>query len=191
MTSKHPERTRPTMRCVKDGPIVVQSLETMTDHDGTALPTTPSMALCRCGQSRTKPLCDGSHTAAGFSDKKTTDGRRDTQVHYGWRGHHHPRQPRGLFHAGYREIFASRSFSDDSMLIKIVVAPNVAPRTCRRPPRPPPLVARHLASATISRPLAAIQPPTKLARLFGVGPWVIEVQELPRRRSETPGPETR
>ena len=82
MTSKQPDRTRPTMRCVKDGPIVVQSLETMTDHDGTALPTTPSMALCRCGQSRTKPQCDGSHTAAGFSDEKTTDGRRDKQVHY-------------------------------------------------------------------------------------------------------------
>ena len=27
-----------------------------------------SVALCRCGESKNKPLCDGSHEQAGFSD---------------------------------------------------------------------------------------------------------------------------
>ena len=42
------------------------------------------------------------------------------------------------------------------------------------------LVARHLAPATINRRLAAIRSLTKLARLLGVVPWAIEVQDVPQ-----------
>jgi CDGSH-type Zn-finger protein len=30
------------------------------------IPSGKSVLLCRCGQSQTKPLCDGSHSATGF-----------------------------------------------------------------------------------------------------------------------------
>lgn len=30
------------------------------------------MAMCRCGHSKRKPLCDGSHRAAGFVAPKAT-----------------------------------------------------------------------------------------------------------------------
>jgi len=35
------------------------------------------VALCRCGQSKNKPLCDGSHKAAGFADPGRYSGPPD------------------------------------------------------------------------------------------------------------------
>jgi CDGSH-type Zn-finger protein/uncharacterized Fe-S cluster protein YjdI len=51
---------------VKDGPLkVVGNLEVCT---GTGHPVARGTQtwLCRCGQSKDKPFCDGSHTKAGF-----------------------------------------------------------------------------------------------------------------------------
>ena len=41
---------------------------TVVDADGNpfALPDDGPIALCRCGQSQTKPFCDASHRASGF-----------------------------------------------------------------------------------------------------------------------------
>jgi CDGSH-type Zn-finger protein/uncharacterized Fe-S cluster protein YjdI len=51
---------------VSDGPLhVLGSLEIVTGT-GKTINRTTECWLCRCGQSRNKPYCDGSHKAAGF-----------------------------------------------------------------------------------------------------------------------------
>jgi CDGSH-type Zn-finger protein/truncated hemoglobin YjbI/ferredoxin len=66
-----------------NGPYLVTNAERLTDWLGQALPTRPQMALCRCGASKTKPFCDGSHADVGFEDAKDparVRDRRDTYV---------------------------------------------------------------------------------------------------------------
>jgi len=50
-----------------DGPLVIDGPLRVTGTDTTSC-TGSKGALCRCGASQTKPFCDGSHKAAGFTD---------------------------------------------------------------------------------------------------------------------------
>ncbi len=51
----------------KDGPYVVRGSFAIFAQDGTAIdPGRRTVALCRCGKSRTRPFCDGTHRIAGF-----------------------------------------------------------------------------------------------------------------------------
>ena len=57
------------IRCRENGPLVIHGTFKLVDHRGNefTLPTgKDNVALCRCGQSRTKPFCDGSHRQCGF-----------------------------------------------------------------------------------------------------------------------------
>ena len=40
----------------------------VTRSDGQTLEARNRMALCRCGHSKIKPLCDGTHDKVGFQD---------------------------------------------------------------------------------------------------------------------------
>lgn len=51
-----------------DGPLHVTGGIPVTRSDGEAIETRNRVTLCRCGASSKKPLCDGSHTEAGFTD---------------------------------------------------------------------------------------------------------------------------
>ena len=53
---------------VDDGPLWVTGGVAVERSDGVALETRNRVALCRCGRSINKPLCDGSHVKAGFVD---------------------------------------------------------------------------------------------------------------------------
>lgn len=51
-----------------DGPYLVTGSLPVARADGEAFEVRNRVTLCRCGASGNKPLCDGSHTAAGFRD---------------------------------------------------------------------------------------------------------------------------
>jgi CDGSH-type Zn-finger protein len=62
------------IRCRENGPLVVRGPVKIVDHQGNELTPPPgkeNIALCRCGQSRTKPFCDGSHRTCGFQSGST------------------------------------------------------------------------------------------------------------------------
>ncbi|MBM4069766.1 MAG: CDGSH iron-sulfur domain-containing protein [Planctomycetes bacterium] len=63
------------IRCRENGPLVVPAATLkIVDHLGNAFPLPAgkeNVALCRCGHSKVKPFCDGSHRAATFQASET------------------------------------------------------------------------------------------------------------------------
>jgi CDGSH-type Zn-finger protein len=51
-----------------DGPLALAGEIEIVGADGTTLARHTETALCRCGNSRNKPYCDGSHERMGFQD---------------------------------------------------------------------------------------------------------------------------
>ena len=74
--------SKPTISCSKNGPMIVKGLENLIDSDGTRMATKAAIGLCRCGASKNKPFCDGSHKASGFSDEVSPDRTADKLSHY-------------------------------------------------------------------------------------------------------------
>ena len=63
-----------------DGPYLVTNVR-LSNYLGEPIPAPPQLALCRCGASSVKPMCDGSHAATGFSgakDPKRVPDRQDS-----------------------------------------------------------------------------------------------------------------
>jgi len=50
-----------------NGPYLVQGHVFLLDSDGDQYEVNDTIALCRCGRSRTKPFCDGNHETASFA----------------------------------------------------------------------------------------------------------------------------
>ena len=68
---------------MKDGPLVAQGIPNLKDPVGTDVkPEKSAFGLCRCGQSKNKPFCDGSHSAVGFSSDNGDAKVRNTPIQY-------------------------------------------------------------------------------------------------------------
>ncbi|WP_044399917.1 (4Fe-4S)-binding protein [Lacinutrix sp. Hel_I_90] len=52
----------------ENGPLLVYGTLEVTHCDGRKEAKDKTTAFCRCGVSKNKPYCDGSHTAADFKD---------------------------------------------------------------------------------------------------------------------------
>jgi len=58
-----------TIKVRENGPLLIQGPVTLIDHQGnefTIPPGKDTIALCRCGQSKNRPFCDGTHKQCGF-----------------------------------------------------------------------------------------------------------------------------
>jgi len=58
------------IKVIKNGPLLVQGECSLEDNDGLVLAGQGPYALCRCGGSKKKPLCDGTHIKMAFDDTK-------------------------------------------------------------------------------------------------------------------------
>ena len=74
--------TKPVISCSKNGPMIVKELENFIDSDGQRLETKAAMGLCRCGASKNKPWCDGTHKDSGFTDEVSPDRTEDRATRY-------------------------------------------------------------------------------------------------------------
>ena len=61
----------------RDGPLLVRGPFVLADQDGNEINVDRSpVALCRCGKSRSRPFCDGSHQVVRFrAPSGAEDGR--------------------------------------------------------------------------------------------------------------------
>jgi CDGSH-type Zn-finger protein len=82
-----PKDQKQKIKIIKDGPYLVSGAVPLgkdvivSDKDGFPIrwekgepcPVHENYSLCRCGESKNKPFCDGAHVKAGFDGKETAD----------------------------------------------------------------------------------------------------------------------
>jgi len=79
---------RPRIACLPNGPYYLLNdmqaspVPNLVRSSGDACSTVRGIALCRCGASKNKPFCDGTHSAIGFSDRKLADNRANKRDAY-------------------------------------------------------------------------------------------------------------
>ena len=68
----------PVITPYKDGPLIVRGPFKLVDQDGNEIEVhRRTVALCRCGKSRIKPFCDGTHKTFSF---KAPSGRTGPRI---------------------------------------------------------------------------------------------------------------
>jgi pyruvate oxidase len=67
---------------LKNGPLHIKNLKKITNSRAELIEIKSTVALCRCGASKTKPFCDGTHSRIGFTDKKEENRVLDKKDSY-------------------------------------------------------------------------------------------------------------
>ena len=63
----------------RDGPLIVRGPFRLQDQDGNEIAVDRKVvALCRCGKSRIRPLCDGTHKLIRFRAPSARETGRET-----------------------------------------------------------------------------------------------------------------
>jgi CDGSH-type Zn-finger protein len=69
--TEQPESTVVTIIPTENGPYEVTGEAVITAPDGTVIREISKAYLCRCGHSKAKPFCDGSHRRLGWLETDT------------------------------------------------------------------------------------------------------------------------
>jgi CDGSH-type Zn-finger protein len=66
-----------TITPYRDGPLLVRGPFRLVDQDGNEIDAgrEGTVALCRCGKSRLRPFCDGSHKVVRFQAPSAAEQR--------------------------------------------------------------------------------------------------------------------
>jgi CDGSH-type Zn-finger protein len=65
-----------TITPYRDGPLLVRGPFRLADQDGNEIAVgRRTVALCRCGKSRLRPFCDGTHKVIRFSAPSAPERR--------------------------------------------------------------------------------------------------------------------
>src|SRR5205809_903944 len=79
---------KPKLACLPNGPYYLLHdmraipVPNLRRANGETCASVRGVALCRCGGSKNKPFCDGTHSTIGFKDQKVTDGSQNHRVDY-------------------------------------------------------------------------------------------------------------
>ena len=65
---KEAESAETKVKVIQNGPLLVFGTIQVTDKDGIVEVKSKTTAFCRCGVSKNKPYCDGSHVKIDFKD---------------------------------------------------------------------------------------------------------------------------
>lgn len=60
------QRPSASIKVLKGGPLLVEGSCRLIDTEGKEIESCGPFALCRCGGSKKKPFCDGTHAEIGF-----------------------------------------------------------------------------------------------------------------------------
>jgi uncharacterized Fe-S cluster protein YjdI len=63
------ESMETVVEVLRNGPLLIYGTVKVRDKDGKESMKTKTTAFCRCGASKNKPYCDGSHVQAKFRDE--------------------------------------------------------------------------------------------------------------------------
>ena len=75
---EHQLKEKPKILLLPNGPYYLRNdmepkvVENLQNSEGQPLSTLRGVALCRCGASKNKPFCDGTHGTIGFSSENKT-----------------------------------------------------------------------------------------------------------------------
>jgi len=75
-------KAKPSIKAQSNGPLLVSGISEIKQVSGAPIATKQTAVLCRCGASKKKPFCDGSHNKVGFSDQLASDRTEDKLESY-------------------------------------------------------------------------------------------------------------